>query len=108
LNLDESGLRVKRKLHWLHVASTDKLTHYEGNKKRGTEAMEAAGILTHFKKSAIHDHWKPYFKYEGFDHALCNAHHLRELKFIEKQFGQSWAKDMAGLLVGIKKVVEKT
>jgi len=28
LNLDESGLRVKNKLHWLHVASNEKLTNY--------------------------------------------------------------------------------
>jgi transposase len=108
LNLDESGLRVKSKLHWLHVASNDKLTHYEIHAKRGTDAMDAAGILTDFKGTATHDHWKPYFKYEDCNHSLCNAHHLRELKFLEKQYQQNWSKKMAALLLEIKEVVEKT
>jgi len=107
LNLDESGLRVKSKLHWRNKTSTDKLTNYEVHAKRGQEAMAAAGILTNFKGTALPDHWKPYFKYEDCAHALCNAHHLRELKFIEKQFQQTWSKKMAALLLEIKEAAPK-
>ncbi len=107
LHLDESGLRVLGKLHWLHVTSTARLTHYGVHGKRGREAMDAIGILEDFQGRAVHDHWKPYFQYDC-DHGLCNAHHLRELHYIEKQYQQPWACQMAKLLCRIKKGVEET
>jgi transposase len=107
-NFDESGLRVAGKLHWLHVASTETLTHYHVDRKRGQVGMQAGGILPKFQGNAIHDHWKPYLKFDQCQHSFCNAHHLRELLFITEQYQQSWAEEMAHLLRKILAEVEAT
>jgi transposase len=99
VNFDESGLRVQTRLNWLHVAATAKLTHYAAHPKRGLEAMNFIGILSAFKGRAIHDFWKPYLTYRDCQHGLCNAHHLRELRFHEEQNQQSWCTQMKAHLL---------
>jgi len=105
LHVDETGTRINKKLHWLHVASTQNLTFYGVHSKRGPEAMDAMNILPRFSGTLIHDHLKSYFKY-GKRHSLCNAHHLRELTFIQEQYKFNWAKEMEKFLLRIKKEVE--
>jgi len=94
---DETGINIGGKRHWLHCVSNDSWTFYYPHEKRGTDAFNAMGILPDFKGILCHDHWKPYYKIDC-THALCNAHHLRELERAWEQDGQQWAKKLKQLL----------
>src|SRR6202162_1833049 len=72
-HMDETGFRIGGKTQWLHIASTVWLTFYRTSPTRGSLLDNVLGIV-------VHDHWKPYYTMTGVRHALCNAHHLRELK----------------------------
>lgn len=106
LHVDETGFRIKNERQWLHVASTNQLTFYGVHKKRGRAAMDEIGLLPKFEGTLVHDHWKAYFEY-GKGHSLCNAHHLRELVFMQERHGQKWAEELEGLLYKIEQSVEK-
>jgi transposase len=100
-NLDETGFRISSKTQWLHTASTVALTHYRVSKKRGA-------VLTTLEGGVIvHDHFKPYFTLKDVAHALCNAHHLRELKALIDIEKELWAKKMSRLLVTAAKAVRR-
>jgi transposase len=104
-HFDETGLRIEGRLHWLRSASTEALVYYSPQKKRGHEGMRGAGVLPRFQGRAVHDGWASYFTY-SCDHALCNAHHLRELTFLAERHAQAWAAELKGLLIEMKQTVE--
>ncbi len=83
LHHDETGLRVAgtecARLEWTHVTCTKDLTHYARHAARGATALEAIGILPGYVGTSLHDGWTSYRHYTACRHALCNAHHLREL-----------------------------
>lgn len=106
VHFDESGVRVGRALHWLHVASTMLLTCYLIHSKRGVAAMKKMGVLGVFGGYAVHDSWSSYFTFDGQLHVLCNAHHLRELIYAHEQHGQRWAEKLIRCLLEAKQEVD--
>ncbi len=90
-HMDETGFRIGGRTQWLHIAATARLTFYRVSVKRGSLLADVAGIV-------VHDHWKPYFTMPGVRHALCNAHHLRELKALIEIEKERSAGKMARLL----------
>jgi transposase len=107
-HFDETGARVDGRLRWLFAASTDQLTLYALHDKRGKDGIDHAGVLPSFAGVAVHDGFKPYRSYTAPAHALCNAHHLRELQGIIEQASdgkQTWARQMDRLLRELKHAV---
>jgi transposase len=105
-HFDETGGRIDGRLQWIHSASTDTLTLLSAHRKRGIEAMIDAGVLPGFRGVAVHDGWAPYRNFTEALHALCGAHHLRELTCAE-ELGQAWALAMGCLLLDTKDAVER-
>jgi len=101
---DETSINIGGKRYWLHCVSNDGWTLYDVHEKRGTDAMNDIGVLPRFKGILCHDHWKSYYKIDC-THALCNAHHLRELTRAWEQDGQQWAKRLQGLLEKVNRKV---
>jgi transposase len=100
-HLDETGFRIGGKTRWLHSVSTAAMTYYRVCEQRGAmfDALRG-GVI-------VHDHFKPYFTLAEVEHALCNAHHLRELKALIDIEKEPWARKMSRLLVRAAKQVER-
>jgi transposase len=69
-HMDETGFRIGGQTQWLHVACTAWLTFYRVCARRGSLLADA----------------------------LCNAHHLRELKALVEIEKEDWARKMQQLL----------
>jgi len=102
---DETGFYIHGQRHWLHTVSTKELTYYEPHAKRGKKATDEIGILPQFTGTLVHDAWATYFKYQLLLHALCNAHHLRDLTAIVENDQQQWAVLMIACLLSAKQLV---
>jgi len=97
---DESGIRVAGKLFWLHTLGSEQCVYYYVTEKRGDIKKDLKGVV-------VHDGFVSYYKLEDVQHALCNAHHLRELKAVTQIDKEPWAKSMARLLKVGKNTVEQ-
>src|SRR5512135_1077601 len=118
VHADETGLRVAGRLHWLHVASSARFTALFCHRKRGKEAIDAAGVLPNFTGTLVHDAFAPYARYPAARHALCNAHLLRELIAVVDHHtahppadpgtppGWCWATQIVDALLALKAITD--
>jgi transposase len=102
---DETGIRINKTLHWLHVLGNKQHTLYHAHKKRGSEADKAVGILPAYSGVLVHDHLRGLYDFLC-THAECNAHILRYLKAAIEKKKRVWAEDMIKLLLEAKTAVE--
>lgn len=108
IHADETGINIGGKRLWLHCASNSLWTYLAPHAKRGGEAMKAIDILPQFRGVLCHDHWKPYYQFDQATHALCNAHHLRELECAWEKDQQAWAKELQAFLTQTNDQVRNT
>ena len=81
------------------------ITLIDCHRRRGTLAMDDMGVIEGMHGIAVHDGWRSYRTYDVV-HALCNAHHIRELSGVGVGWTQGWANEMIDLLVEAKDAVE--
>lgn len=99
VHADETGLRVEGKTQWLHTVSNAACTLLGVHPKRGYKGMDFIGLLPSYAGTVVHDCFSSYFKkHYSFQHALCNAHLLRECQGIAVHDGHQWAIHMKELL----------
>src|SRR5215207_2650032 len=109
IHADETGLRVKGKLAYVHVASSTRLTHYGADMPRGKAAIDEIDIPPAYRGTCVHDGWLSYTHYPDCRHALCGAHLLRELTYFEElsEETKAWASPLKELLLEMKGVAER-
>ena len=105
-HFDETGFRIANTLGWIHSASTTALSLLTAHRRRGVEAMTAAGVLPGFTGVAVHDAWSPYDTFTAATHALCGAHLLRELQAVIDTTPDAgdwcWARQVTDSLLALK------
>jgi transposase len=109
IHADETGLRIDKRLGYVHVASTPSLTHYAAAAHRGQRAISEINVLPRYRGTCVHDGWLAYSHYTWCRHALCGVHLLRELTYFEELAPETkaWASPLRELLLEMKGQVER-
>jgi transposase len=108
LHSDETWVRIDWKTNRVHTVWTKKISYYSAQEKRWKQAMDKMKILEFFTWILVSDHWSSYKIFTNFIlHCFCNAHHLRELKWVLENEKKSWPEEMIKLLLEAKKLKEE-
>jgi transposase len=105
IHCDETSIRVNKKNYWIHVYTYGDISLQFIHSKRGIEAVQDINIIPRYGGIIVHDCWSTYFYFKDVNHALCGAHILRELRYIEECNGYGWATMMKDLLKEAAEVV---
>lgn len=97
LHADETSIQINGTTEWLHVLSNEQYTYLHPSDHRGGIAIDEMGVLKDYRGTLVHDCFKSYFNLDC-EHALCNAHLLRELNFFIETEQSQWAEKMKSLL----------
>ncbi len=106
VHADETGFYIGGKRHWLHTASTQTLSYFFPHATRGRKAVDEVDILPNVTGTLVHDAWPTYFLYDTV-HALCHAHHLRDLTALIENDKEVWAGQMRAFLLAAKALVDE-
>jgi transposase len=109
IHADETGLRVAKRLGYVHVASMPSLTHYAAASHRGRTAIDEINVLPTYRGTCVHDGLLSYTHYTRCRHALCGVHLLRELTYFEELTSETkaWAAPIKEMLMEMKAEVER-
>lgn len=81
IHVDETGVKVSGKQHWLHTLTTENDVYYVLTRSRGDKEDGPVGILNKsgYSGVAVHDHWAAYLTL-CLIHAECNVHIERYMR----------------------------
>lgn len=106
LHADETGGRIGKTLHWVHVHSTRLLTLFGWHAQRGREGSGSLGVLEHFHQTLVHDRWESYWQF-ACRHALCHAHLQRDLQAVYEATPDAWVLDLKTLFLDMHQATEE-
>jgi transposase len=103
VHLDETSIKVNGGKKWAHTACTKDVTVVYVDDSRSCQAhSNSQGYQPSQDQILIHDCWKPYFStYPYNEHALCNAHIIRELRAVIENDKSPWANELLEFLLSL-------
>jgi transposase len=103
VHVDETPARAAAGTRYVHLACTRYLTHLHTG-TRSADDIDAGGVLPGYTGIIVRDGYAGYAHLTDALHAWCGVHLLRDLKGLYdfEPAQQTWAKDMADLLIEAK------
>lgn len=82
VHVDETGVKVSGKLHWVHAIANKSEVVYILTESRGDKETSPTAILRdrEYKGTVVHDHFSTYQSLENVRHAECNVHISRYMR----------------------------